>query len=46
MPTLGDVNHKVRRMGVNPFDIPIPRSVYEDIVDKAEEIAQENPNGE
>jgi len=43
MPTLKHLIEELRNINVDPDEIRIPGQLYDDLVDEAEDIAEENP---
>ena len=43
MPTLKHLLEELRNIKVDPDEIRIPSQLYDDLVDDAEDIAEENP---
>lgn len=46
MPTLKHLLEELRRIRVDPDEVRIPGQLYEDLVDDAEDIPEENPTEE
>jgi hypothetical protein len=46
MPTLRHLLEELRQIKVDPDDVRIPGQLYDDLVDDAEDIAEENPTEE
>jgi hypothetical protein len=45
MPTLKHLLDELRRIKVDPDEVRIPGQLYDDLVDDAEDIAEENSDG-
>jgi hypothetical protein len=45
MPTLKHLFEELKKIDVDPDEIRIPGQLYDDLVDEAEDIAQESPHG-
>ncbi len=43
MPTLKHLIEELRRLRVDPDDIRVPGRLYDDFVEQAEDIIEENP---
>jgi len=43
MPTLKHLLEELRRIEVDPDEVRIPGQLYDDLVDDAEDLAEENP---
>jgi hypothetical protein len=46
MPTLKHLLEELRKIKVEPDEVRIPGQLYDDLVDEAEDIAEENPTEE
>jgi hypothetical protein len=46
MPTLRHLLEELRKIDVDPDEVRIPGQLYDDLVDDAEDIAEENPTEE
>jgi hypothetical protein len=46
MPTLKHLLEELRMISVDPDEVRIPGQLYDDLVDEAEDIAEENPTEE
>jgi hypothetical protein len=46
MPTLRHLLEELRQIKVDPEEVRIPGQLYDDLVDDAEDIADENPTEE
>jgi hypothetical protein len=46
VPTLKHLIEELRKLDVNPDEVRIPSQLYDDLVDDAEDIAEENPTDE
>jgi hypothetical protein len=46
MPTLKHLLEELRMISVDPDEVRIPGQLYDDLVDDAEDIAEENPTEE
>jgi hypothetical protein len=46
MPTLKHLIEELRKIDVDPDEIRIPGQLYDDLVNDAEDIAEENPTEE
>jgi hypothetical protein len=46
MPTLKHLLKELRMISVDPDEVRIPGQLYDDLVDDAEDIAEENPTEE
>jgi hypothetical protein len=46
MPTLKHLLEELRKIDVDPDEIRIPGQLFDDLVDDAENIAEENPEEE
>ena len=46
MPTLKHLLEELRMISVAPDEVRIPGQLYDDLVDDAEDIAEENPTEE
>jgi hypothetical protein len=46
MPTLKHLLEELRNINVDPDEVHIPGQLYDDLVDEAEDIAEENPTEE
>ena len=45
MPTLKHLLEELRKIDVDPSEVRIPAALYDDLLDEAEDIAEENPTG-
>lgn len=46
MPTLKHLLEELRKISVDPDEVRIPGQLYDDLLDEAEDIAEENPTEE
>jgi hypothetical protein len=46
MPTLKHLIEELRKIDVDPDEVRIPGQLYDDLMDDAEDIAEENPTEE
>ena len=45
MPTLKHLLEELRKIDVDPDEVRIPGQLFDDLVDEAEDIAEENADG-
>jgi hypothetical protein len=43
MPTIKHLIDELRKLSVDPDEVRIPGQLYDDLIDDAEDIAEENP---
>ena len=43
MPNLKHLLDELRKLGVDPDEVRLPGQLYDDLVDQAEDIIEENP---